>query len=401
MGTARARAALPSSLPSAWTRIARDERRITHALRLVRRRVTKSPEIDPVTSASLAQLHHVDDRVLPGIRRVGRGTRVRYVDANGRMVSNAAVLQRIKSLAIPPAWTDVWICPDPDGHLQATGRDARRRKQYRYHPQWRTVRDEVKYGRLLAFAASLPRIRARTAADLRRPLLPREKVLAAVVQLLERTLIRVGNEEYARQNHSFGLTTMRSHHARVHGADVHFEFRGKSGVSHAIDLHDARLARIIKACRDLPGHELFQYLDDDGRRQSIGSADVNAYLREITGQPFTSKDFRTWGGTVLAACALARTTPQQTKRGMTQQVVDAVKAVAQKLGNTAAVCKKCYIHPAVLATYMRGGTIGTLSATASGGTNALRAEERAVLNLILGERDSTEGRAPCQSSYAR
>jgi DNA topoisomerase-1 len=402
VSTARARAALPSSLPSSWRHIARDERRITHALRLVRRRITKSPEIDPVTSASIAQLHHVDDRVLPGIRRVGSKTRVRYVEPNGRTISNGKVLQRIKSLAIPPAWTDVWICPDPDGHLQATGRDARGRKQYRYHPQWRAVRDEVKYGRLLAFAASLPLIRTRTAADLRRPGLPREKVLAAVVQLLERTLIRVGNEEYARQNHSFGLTTLRSHHARVHGADVHFEFRGKSGVSHAVDLRDARLAPIIKACRDLPGHELFQYVDARGRRQSIGSSDVNAYLREISGQPFTSKDFRTWGGTVLAACALARTTPQRTKRAVTQQVVNAVKAVARKLGNTAAVCKKCYIHPAVLDAYAHGGVIDAGRSTASfGGANALRAEERAVVDLILEERDSIEGRTAFHTSHAR
>ena len=367
----------------------------------MRRRITKSPEIDAVTSASLARLHHVDDRVLAGIRRIGRGTHVRYVDPKGRAVSNAAVLQRIKSLVIPPAWTDVWICPDPDGHLQATGRDARGRKQYRYHPQWRAVRDEVKYGRLLAFATALPRIRARTAADLRRAGLPREKVLAAVVQLLERTLIRVGNEEYARQNHSFGLTTMRSHHARVKGADVHFEFRGKSGVSHAIDLHDARLARIIKACRDLPGHELFQYVDGDGRRQSIGSADVNAYVREITGQPFTSKDFRTWGGTVLAACELARTTPKhRTTRATTRHVVDAVKAVAQKLGNTAAVCKKCYIHPAVLEAYARGSVIATRPSAALSATNVLRAEEKAVVDLILGERDSIERRTAFHSGYA-
>jgi len=378
-----------AALPSSWSQLSRDQRRLKHALRLVRRRITKSPALDPVTSASIAQLHHVDDRVLRGIRRIGSRSRVRYVDPNGKTVSDPAVLQRIKSLVIPPAWTDVWICPDPAGHLQATGRDARRRKQYRYHPQWRVVRDEVKYGRLLAFADALPRIRARTETDLRRPGLAREKVLAAVVQLLERTLIRVGNEEYARQNHSFGLTTMRSHHARVRGADMHFEFRGKSGVSHAIDLHDARLARIVKACRDLPGHELFQFVDDDGRRQSIGSSDVNAYVREITGQPFTSKDFRTWGGTVLAACELAGTTLPDTKRGTTQQIADAVKAVARKLGNTVAVCKKCYIHPAILNAYAAGSVIDT------------RKPEESVVDLILEERDSTEGRPDFHSSYAR
>ena len=368
----------------------------------MRRRITTSPELDPVTSASIAQLHHVDDQVLPGIRRIGRRPRVRYVDPDGKTISKAVVLQRIKSLAIPPAWTDVWICPDPDGHLQATGRDARGRKQYRYHPQWRAVRDEVKYGRLLAFAASLPRIRARTAADLRRPGLPGEKVLAAVVRLLERTLIRVGNEEYARQNHSFGLTTMRSRHARVHGADVHFEFRGKSGVSHAIDLHDARLARIVKACRDLPGHELFQYVDGGGQRRSIGSSDVNAYLREITGQPFTSKDFRTWGGTVLAACALARTSPSGTRRDMTKRIVKAVEAVAEKLGNTPAVCKKCYIHPAVLAAYSRGGVIVSRgTCVALGSTNALSPEEQAVVHLIIEQRGSLERTPLFHSSYAR
>ena len=343
------------------------------------------PALDPVESAAIAQLHHVDDRRLPGIRRIGHSTRVRYVDPQGRTVSQPAVLQRIKSLAIPPAWTDVWICPDAAGHLQATGRDARGRKQYRYHPQWRAVRDEVKYGRLLAFAELLPRIRARTAADLRRSNLPREKVLAAVVRLLERTLIRVGNEEYARQNHSFGLTTMRSHHAKVRGDDVHFEFRGKSGVSHAVDLHNARLARIVKACRDLPGQELFQYVDAHGRRQSIGSSDVNAYLREIAGQPFTSKDFRTWGGTVLAACALAqRSRVETSSRSTKQQIVNAVKAVSQKLGNTVAVCRKCYIHPAVLDAYMDGTVIDTRSPNAPlGNANAVSDAERSVVALLL------------------
>jgi len=350
----------------------------------VRRKIRHTPALDPIESAAIAQLHHVDDRLLPGIRRVGRKTRVRYVAPNGRTVSDATVLGRIKSLAIPPAWTDVWICPDPDGHLQATGRDARGRKQYRYHPQWRAVRDEVKYGRLLAFADSLPRIRAHTASDLRRDGLPREKVLAAVVRLLERTLIRVGNAEYARDNHSFGLTTMRSRHARVRGADVHFEFRGKSGVSHAVDLHSARLARIVKACRDLPGHELFQFVDGGGQRQSIGSTDVNTYLREISGQPFTSKDFRTWAGTVLAACALAEAAHQlRSARSTKQQIVNAVKAVSQKLGNTVAVCRKCYIHPAVVDAYMDGAVIDVVSSKEPfGRENALSAEEESVVELL-------------------
>ena len=255
----------------------------------LRRRVSKVPSLDPIASADAASLHHVNDATLPGIRRVGSRARVRYLDPAGRRISRPDVLQRITSLAIPPAWTDVWICPSPDGHIQATGRDARGRKQYRYHPRWREVRDEVKYGRLLAFAAALPAIRTRVNRDLKRSGLSREKVIAAVVQLLERSLIRVGNEEYARNNHSFGLTTMRDAHAKVNGAHVRFEFMGKSGVSHRIELNDARLARVVKACRDLPGQDLFQFVDAEGRRQAIGSADVNQYLRETTGQPFTSK----------------------------------------------------------------------------------------------------------------
>jgi DNA topoisomerase I len=345
-----------NSLPSAWARVVGEERRTTRVRRAIRRKAAKTAQIDPVTSAAIAELRYVDDRVLPGIRRIGTKTRVRYVAPNGRTVADLKTLQRIRSLAIPPAWTDVWICPDPDGHLQATGRDARGRKQYRYHARWREVRDEVKYGRLLAFAAALPRIRRRAAADLKRSGLPREKVLATVVQLLEKTLIRVGNEEYAHANHSFGLTTLRDSHAKVNGASVRFEFRGKSGIAHAIDLHDARLARVVKACRDLPGQELFQYVDAEGQRQVIGSADVNAYVKETTGQPFTSKDFRTWAGTVLAAQALAKAAASgasPTKR----EIRRAVERVAAQLGNTAAVCRKSYIHPAILAAYSAGRVI--------------------------------------------
>jgi DNA topoisomerase-1 len=349
MSSARA---LP--LPASWSRLDRNRTASRRALRLVRRRVTRTPELDPVTSAEIAQLRHVDDETMPGIRRAGPAKHPHYLDARGRKITSPSVLGRIKALVIPPAWTNVWICPDPDGHIQATGRDARGRKQYRYHAQWTAVRDEVKYGRLLKFAAALRRIRARTRADLRRPGLPREKVLAAVVQLLEKTLIRVGNDEYARENHSYGLTTLRSRHARVRGTSIHFEFRGKSGVSHGVDLHDAKLAHIVKACRELPGQDLFQYVED-GSRQSIGSADVNAYLREITGQPFTSKDFRTWGGTVLAACQLARTAGAA--RSPKQRIVEAVKAVSKRLGNTAAVCRKCYIHPAILDAATSGAVI--------------------------------------------
>jgi len=318
----------------------------------------------------LTRLRHVEDRTTGGIRRIGRPGQFRYVAPNGRRIGDARELQRIRALAIPPAWTDVWICPDPNGHLQATGRDARGRKQYRYHPRWREIRDEVKYGRMVPFARALATIRRRTAADLRKPGLPREKVLAAVVQLLEKTLIRVGNEEYARENHSFGLTTMRDQHARISGSKVHFEFRGKSGVKHAVDLEDRRLARIVKACRDLPGYELFQYIDEDGGRQVIDSADVNEYLKQITGQPFTAKDFRTWAGTVLAVGELAACERCQSAAHGKRMINRAVEAVARRLGNTRAVCRKSYIHPAVFEAYLAG--------------RPLRCDEASIVETIRG-----------------
>jgi DNA topoisomerase-1 len=296
-------------------------------------------------------------------------------------VSDPEVLRRIKSLVIPPAWTDVWICPNPLGHLQATGRDARGRKQYRYHPRWRQVRDEVKYGRLLAFAAALPKIRERTASDLDRSGLPREKILATVVKLLEKTLIRVGNEEYARDNNSYGLTTMRNGHAKVNGTTLRFEFRGKSGKAHSVDLQDARLARIVKACRDLPGYELFQYLDDDGQRKGIESSDVNDYLREICSESFTAKDFRTWAGTVLTACELSRFPPHQSQTVAKKNIVEAVKAVATRLGNTTSVCRKCYIHPAVFDAYMNGDIV-TSSKRRAASRSRLSPQEAAVVALI-------------------
>ena len=300
-------------------------------------------------------------------------------------MANPAHLSRIKSLVIPPAWTDVWICLDPRGHLQATGRDARGRKQYRYHPRWREVRDEVKYGKLIAFAQALPCIRRRTGRDLRKTGLPRDKVLAAAVQLLEKTLIRIGNEEYARDNGSVGLTTMRDQHAKIRGTTVRFEFRGKSGVAHVVDLHDARLARIVKACRDLPGYELFQYVDEDGQRGTIDSADVNAYLREISGEDFTAKDFRTWAGTVLAAKALAEVAEFRSETEAKRNVVKAIESVAKKLGNTKSVCRKCYIHPAILDAYMDGATIETLkarAATLARSRSTLSGEEAAVVRML-------------------
>jgi len=371
-------------LPGAWQELKRHERQQRAAARRIRAVVRTNGPLPPSDSAKVAGLRYVNDRQTPGIRRVGRQNRFRYVAPNGRTVKSAD-LQRVKSLAIPPAWTDVWICPDPHGHLQAVGRDARGRKQYRYHPRWREVRDEVKYGRLIAFAETLPRIRRRTASDLRKKGLSRERVLAAVVQLLEKTLIRVGNEEYARDNGSVGLTTMRDQHAKVNGSSVRFEFRGKSKIEHAIDLRDARLARIVKACRDLPGYELFQYVDADGTRQVIDSSDVNAYLREISGEEFTAKDFRTWAGTVLAAKALAGVASFTSTTEAKRNVGRAIESVAKRLGNTKAICRKCYIHPAILGAYMEGATIATVKARAARltkGGSALSAEETAVVGLI-------------------
>ena len=286
---------------------------------------------------------------------------------------------------IPPAWEDVWICSDQRGHLQATGRDARGRKQYRYHPRWREVRDETKYHRLIGFALILPAVRRRTDADLRRQGLPKEKVLAAVVQLLEKTLIRVGNDEYARTNRSFGLTTLRDGHVEVSGARLTFAFRGKSGVEHEVGLDDRRLARVVKACRDLPGYELFQYLDEEGKRQSVESSDVNEYLRDITGEDFTSKDFRTWAGTVLAAQLLKDFEVFDSDAQAKRNIVQAVEAVAKRLGNTKAVCRKCYIHPAILETYLDGSLVQTVSQRArrmAQGAGSLSEGEAAVLGLL-------------------
>ena len=316
------------------------------------------PASPPVTAesaatAAAAGLRYVtDDR--PGLRRTRSGKGFSYRDAKGRLVSDAGERRRIEALVIPPAWTDVWICPLPKGHLQATGRDERGRKQYRYHPDWRSARDETKFGRLLAFGKALPKIRERVETDLTRRGLPREKVLAAAVKLLETTLIRVGNREYAKQNGSFGLTTLRNRHVEISGSTVRFEFRGKSGKEHSVRIHDRRLARVVQQCRDLPGYELFQYLDDDGARQAIASDDVNAYLREITGQEFSAKDFRTWGGTVLALAALCEGDRCEGEKEGQKRVVEAVRRVAADLGNGPSICRKYYIHPAVIEAYLGG-----------------------------------------------
>jgi DNA topoisomerase-1 len=338
----------------------------------------------PEASAEDAGLRYLTDAA-PGVRRRRAGKGFIYVDVDGRRITEERRLEWIRGLAIPPAWTDVWIAPTRNAHLQATGRDARGRKVYRYHPRWREVRDTEKYERLIDFARVLPRIRRRTARDLRRNGLPREKVLALVVRLLEGTLIRVGNEEYARDNRSYGLSTMKDRHARVRGAEIRFTFRGKSGREHEIGLRDRRLARLVKRCQELPGQELFQYRADDGTRVPVTSGDVNEYLREISGQDVTAKDFRTWAGTVAAAMALREFREIDDDAGRRSAVVRAIEQVAEQLGNTPAVCRACYVHPEVIDRYLDGTMVDALSRRAVGvgrGAHALRASEAAVLGLL-------------------
>lgn len=317
-----------------------------------RKKAERQPKIvtDPVEAAQAAGLRYVQDGS-PGITRQRAGKGFRYLNADGRVVRDRETLNRIKALVIPPAWSEVWICSSANGHLQATGRDAKNRKQSRYHTRWREVRDESKYGRMLEFGEMLPQIRQRVESDMAKSGLPREKVLATVVRLLETTFIRIGNAEYARTNKSFGLTTMRDRHVDVSGSTLRFQFRGKSGVQHAVDVSDRRLATIVKRCQDIPGYELFQYVDDDGEARTIDSADVNDYLREISGKDFTAKDFRTWAGTTLAAKTLLETADFETATGMKNNVAQAIKHVSGRLGNTPSVCRKCYVHPAVLEAY--------------------------------------------------
>jgi DNA topoisomerase-1 len=336
---------------------------------------------EPVASAAMAGLRYVSD-AQPGIRRKHGPHGVSYIGRDGRVVRRTAEITRIQALAVPPAWTDVWICADPRGHIQATGRDAKRRKQYRYHRDWRATRDETKFDRMQAFAAALPILRRRTSADLSRPGLPRSKVIATIVQLLEKSLIRIGNEEYARQNGSFGLTTLRDKHVRVQGGTLRFQFRGKSGVRHTVDVTDRRLAQIVKQCRDLPGHELFQYLDSRGQVQSIGSGDINQYLRDVTGEDFTAKDFRTWSATVLAVTALRELPPASTKGRCEKNVITAIEAVAGLLGNTRAVCRKSYVHPGVIDCYMDGSMRRVLERATPSRRAGLRPDEVAVLALL-------------------
>jgi DNA topoisomerase I len=344
---------------------------------------TARDPIDGPDAARAAGLRYVSDAA-NGIARRRAGTGFHYVAPDGSAVRDAETLARIRRLAIPPAWQDVWICSRDDGHLQATGRDARGRKQYRYHPRWREVRDETKYARMIAFGRALPRVRRRVARDLRRPGLPRAKVLAAIVRLLETTFIRIGNEEYARANESFGLTTLRGRQVRVRGARLDFSFRGKSGVRHEVVLTDRRLAAIVRHVQDLPGEELFQYVDEAGETRAIGSADVNDYLREITGEGFTSKDFRTWAGTLLCAQALARLEAPASQAVARREIVQAVAGAAKALRNTPAVCRKCYVHPVVLESY----AAGRLRAEMRGASN-----EGALIALLReAERAEASGR---------
>jgi len=306
--------------------------------------------VDPALSAKQAGLRYVMDR-RPGIRRERAGKKFRYIGVDGRPITAEDELERIKKLSIPPAWTDVWISPVPNGHIQATGRDAKGRKQYRYHPQWTAVRGETKFHRLVAFGATLPMIRERVGRDLRRSGLRREQVLATIVQLMDETCFRIGNKEYARLNHHYGLTTLEQKHVDVSGDILHFQFVGKGGKEHEVDVRDRRVAKVVKRMQDLPGQELFQYIDEEGNCRTIASTDVNEYLHEITGEDFTAKDFRTWSGTVLAYQELSRVTEVDTEREARHDVVAVIKAVAERLGNTPAVCRKCYVHPAVLEAY--------------------------------------------------
>lgn len=340
---------------------------------------------DPEEAAEEAGLRYVTDEK-PGYTRKRRGQKFIYFDTDGKEIRDETRILRLNRLAIPPAYTDVWICPSSNGHLQATGRDDRGRKQYRYHERWREERDENKYEKMVIFGQALPKIRRRISRDLKRRGLARGKVLATVVQLLEKTFIRIGNEEYAKENKSFGLTTMRNRHVEVKGATVRFRFRGKSGQEHDIPTEDRRVARIIKQLQELPGQEVFQYLDEEGERHQVTSDDVNEYLGEITGEEFTAKDFRTWAGTVMAAMALQAQEVFENKSQAKKNVKDAISAVAKVLGNTPAVCRKCYIHPAVLESYLDGNLIEGLKKqteeTLAESLSNLRSEEAVVLTFL-------------------
>ncbi|MFZ2540486.1 MAG: DNA topoisomerase IB [Gallionella sp.] len=349
--------------------------------------MTSSKNHEYRKAATRAGLRYVTDG-FAGISRSRSGKGWSYYDPDGSLIKDTAERKRLKTLAIPPAWTNVWICPDPDGHIQVTARDARGRKQYRYHPSYREARDQSKFRRMLEFSEILPVLRQRVERDLRAGELTRRQILATVVRLLDRTLIRVGNDEYARENRSYGLTTLRRKHVEVKGAMLRFSFRGKSGVEHSVALNDLRLARIVQRCQDLPGQEIFQFLDAFGKRKPILSDDVNDYLREVSGSDITAKDFRTWGGTMVAAVALRTTGPATSRREADRNILRALDAVAERLGNTRAVCRKYYVHPALLDAYQLGLTApsapeaDTRNARSALSQAALRRDELVVLQFL-------------------
>jgi DNA topoisomerase-1 len=341
--------------------------------------------VTPKDAAESAGLRYVSD-ARPGIRRHKAGKGFAYVRPDGMKLSDPQVARRIRSLAIPPAWMDVWICPFADGHIQATGRDAKGRKQYRYHPLFREMRESTKYEHVVAFADALPAIRAKVGEHMALRGLPREKVLATVVYLLETTLIRVGNDDYARENKSYGLTTLKHRHAAVEGSEVQFRFTGKGGKQWSLKVKDRRVAKIIKACQELPGQELLQYLDEDGKLQDVTSSDVNAYLKEITGQDITAKDFRTWAGTVLAALALNELLSFDSGAQAKRNLWAAIERVAARLGNTPTICRKCYVHPEVLNSYLDGTLILEIKSEVESELReelaGLQPEEAAVLAML-------------------
>ena len=351
----------------------------------VQKRVKLALVTDPVKSAKSAGLRYVCDNT-PGIKRKRAGKGFSYIGVDGKPIGDPEELNRFKVLAIPPAWTKVWICPLPNGHLQATGRDEKGRKQYRYHPDWQKIRSQTKFDRMIAFGSTLPLIRQKTEEHLSLRKLSREKVLATVVRLLETTCIRVGNVEYAKQNNSFGLTTMRNRHVDISGSKVRFQFRGKSGVQHELELDDRRIARIVKQCRDLPGYELFQYFDENGDRQTINSEDVNTYLKEITGEEFTAKDFRTWAGTVAATQALTELGASDSQTQAKKNITQAIKQAAKQLGNRPATCRKYYVHPAIIDAYLDGSLLPIIQeqeeVETEDSTYALNSQERGVLAIL-------------------
>ena len=332
-----------------------------------------------------SSLHYVYD-TQPGYSRVRRGKSFSFLNQKGKPIKSQSTIKRLQSLAVPPAYHDTWYCPDPNGHIQAVGIDARGRKQYRYHPDWIAERDNQKYDRMIAFAKALPLIRKHTQKDLKLKGLPRAKVLATVVQLLEKTLIRIGNDEYAKTNQSFGLTTLKNSHVDIHGPKIHFKFKGKSHVVHDIEIEDERLAKIVKQCQALPGYEIFEYEDEMGKRHDVKSNDINEYIKSICQQDFTAKDFRTWAGTLLAAKALREYKSFTSKTEAKRQILEAIESVSVKLGNTKAVCRKCYIHPQILDAHIDGTLSKLFESRASkllkGDLKSFTKDEAVVLVLL-------------------